>query len=282
MKKGLKPILKEQGQLDALDSVIGTYDLISDIAVLRVPGNLKARTHVVAKAILQAHKNVKTILLQVGGVGGEFRLRRLDWVMGERKTQTVHREWGCTYRVDLETCYFSPRLSYERMRVARLVKPGETVANMFAGVGCFSVLMVKLGRSQIVYSIDVNSSATECLQENARLNRVEAQVVSIQGDAKEVVAKHLSRVADRVVMPLPEKAVEYLDLAVIALKPTGGWIHYYDFEHASKDEDPVEKVKVKVSGRLRKLGIGFTVSFGRVVRPTGPYWYQVVLDIQAF
>ncbi len=282
MRKGSKPVLKENQQRDASDTFSWKYDQIGDIAVLRVPDNLKARIHVVARALLQAHKNVKTVLLQVGGVAGQFRLRRLEWVMGEKKTHTVHREWGCAYRVDLETCYFSPRLSFERIRIARLVKPHETVVNMFAGVGCFSILMVKLGRARIVYSIDVNPSATQHLQKNARLNRVESQVVTIQGDAKDIIAKHLSNIADRVVMPLPEKAYEYLDYAVAALKPDGGWIHYYDFEHASKDEDPVEKVKVKVSEKLRKLGIGFTVSFGRVVRSTGPNYYQVALDVQVF
>ncbi len=282
MKKGSKSILKENQRHGALNTFSWKYDLIGDIAVLRVPDNPKARIHIVARAILQTHRNVKTVLLQVGEVAGQFRLRRLDWVMGERKTQTVHREWGCTYRVDLETCYFSPRLSFERMRIARLVKPHETVVNMFAGVGCFSILMVKLGKARIVYSIDVNPSATEYLQENASLNRVESQVVPIQGDAKDIISKHLGNIADRVVMPLPEKAYEYLNYAVAALKPTGGWIHYYDFEHASKDEDPVEKVKVKVSEKLRKLGIGFTVSFGRVVRSTGPNYYQVALDVQVF
>ena len=282
MKKRLKATLNKESQVDALGSSVGTYDLVGDIAVLRATDNLKADLRVVAKAVLQTHKNVKTVLLQVGGVAGEFRLRSLEWLMGERKTQTVHGEWGCKYKVDLETCYFSPRLSFERMRVARLVKPHESVVNMFAGVGCFSVLMVRLGRAQIVYSIDVNPSAVKYLLENARLNRVEAQVVSIQGDVKDIIVKHLGNIADRVVMPLPEKAFEYLDCAVTALKPTGGWIHYYDFEHASKDEDPVEKVRAKVSERLRKLGIGFTVHFGRVVRKTGPNWYQVALDIQAF
>jgi len=282
VKKALKAVLKGKGKLDALDSSSGTYDLIGDIAVLRAIDNSEADFHVVANAVLQAHKNVKTVLLQVGGVAGEFRLRSLEWLLGEKKTETVHGEWGCKYKVDLETCYFSPRLSFERMRVASLVKPHETVVNMFAGVGCFSVLMVRLGRAQIVYSIDINPSAVKYLQENARLNRVEAQVVSIQGDVKDIIVKHLGNIADRVVMPLPEKAFEYLDYAVTALKPTGGWIHYYDFEHASKDEDPVEKVRAKVSERLRKLGIGFTVHFGRVVRKTGPNWYQVALDIQAF
>jgi len=80
-------------------------------------------------------------------------------------------------------------------------------------------------------------------------------------------------------MPLPEKAYEYLESAVMALKPHGGWIHYYDFEHASESENPVEKVEAKVAEKLRKSDIEFIISFGRIVRSTGPNWYQVVLDI---
>jgi len=269
-------------QRNGQNNLVGAYDIVGDIAVLRVPDNFKARSPVVAGNLLQTHRNIKTVLLQAGEVSGEFRLRRLEWLIGERKTQTVHKEWGCMYKVDLEKCYFSPRLSFERMRIARMVKPGESVVNMFAGVGCYSVLMAKYGRAQAVYSIDVNPSAIKYLQENARLNRVEAPVVAVYGDAKDVITKSLQHRADRVVMPLPEKAFEYLEYAVLALKPEGGWIHYYDFEHASKGEDPVEKVKAKVTEKLRNLGIRFTVALGRIVRSTGPNWYQVVLDIQTY
>ncbi|HKZ94882.1 MAG TPA: hypothetical protein VJ249_09950 [Candidatus Bathyarchaeia archaeon] len=80
-------------------------------------------------------------------------------------------------------------------------------------------------------------------------------------------------------MPLPMKAYAYLDHAVMALKPSGGWIHNYDFEHASKTGDPVEKVKVRVEEKLRKFGLSFKVSFGRVVQSIGPNWHQVVLDV---
>jgi len=81
-------------------------------------------------------------------------------------------------------------------------------------------------------------------------------------------------------MPLPQRAFEYLDFAVLALKPSGGWVHYYDFVHALRGEDPVEKVRVKVAGKLEGLGVDFSVPFGRVVRSTGPRWCQVVLDIR--
>ncbi len=282
MKKRLEQVLKEKLPVCSSNSFSGAYDIVGDIAVLRVPENAREKGAVIAEIIRQEHKNIKTILLQVGEVAGEFRLRPLEWLLGEKKTETIHKEWGCMYKVDLANCYFSPRLSFERMRIARLVRPGETVVNMFAGVGCFSVLMAKLGRAQIVYSVDVNPIAVKYLQENARLNRVEAQLVSFQGDAKDTIARRLRDVADRVIMPLPRKAFEYLEYALMALKSRKGLIHYYDFEHAAKGENAVEKVKVKVTDKLSSLGIGFNVSFGRVVRSTGPHWHQVVLDIHAF
>ena len=86
--------------------------------------------------------------------------------------------------------------------------------------------------------------------------------------------------ADRVLMPLPELALEYLPYAVMALKKDGGWIHYYDFEHAMGKEDPEEKTRQKVGQKLDTIGIAYDFSFSRVVRSTGPNWYQTVLDIQ--
>ncbi len=257
-----------------------SYDIIGDIAVIRVPESLKQRREIIAEAIMQTHKRVKTVLCQAGPVSGDFRLRELEWVFGERKTETIHREFGCVFKVDLERCYFSPRLSHERMRIAQQVQPGEVVVNMFAGVGCYSIIIAKHSKAKKICSIDINPVAIQYMQENIRLNKVEEQVVSIHGDAKDVVEEGLRNTADRVLMPLPEKAYEYLDSAVLALKPTGGWIHYYDFEHAKKEENPIEKIKTKTCRKLQRLGVSFGVPFGRVVRITGPNWYQVVVDIQ--
>ena len=80
-------------------------------------------------------------------------------------------------------------------------------------------------------------------------------------------------------MPLPEKALEYLPIAVSALKKTGGWIHYYDFQHAVGNEDPTEKTKLKVAEKLDGMGVSYEFACSRVVRSTGPNWYQTVLDI---
>lgn len=278
MKKNLKFTMKERLKPQGLSSFIHSYDIIGDIAIIRVPEELRSESLIIAEAVMQMQTHVKTVLRQTSAVSGEYRLRQLEWIAGEDRTETVHREFGCIFKVDLSKCYFSPRLSFERMRIAKLVQPNETVVNMFAGVGTFSVILAKYGRARTVFSIDVNPVAVEYMLTNIRLNRVQSQVVPILGDAKQAVTS-LKGITDRVVMPLPEKAFEYLDYAVLALKPTNGWIHYYDFEYASKKEDPVEKVKAKIIMKLQKLCKEFSVSFGKVVRSIGPNWHQVVLDI---
>jgi tRNA (guanine37-N1)-methyltransferase len=234
----------------------------------------------VAEAIMKIHKNVVTVMAQVGSVHGDFRLRKLQYIAGRNKTLTVHREWGCLFSVDVEKSYFSPRLSYERMRIARRIRKGEIVLNMFAGVGCFSVLAARYSGCARVYSVDVNPSAVQHMRENVRRNGVSGVVVPFLGDAKRLVEKGVFHGVDRVLMPLPEKAYEYLPHALLALEKTRGWIHNYHFEHAKKNEDASQETKLKVAERLGSLGIPFRIPFCRVVRKTGPNWYQTVLDIE--
>jgi tRNA (guanine37-N1)-methyltransferase len=229
---------------------------------------------------MSVHKNVKTVLAQKGPVHGDFRLRKLEWVAGQNKTTSVHNECGCAFSVDVAECYFSPRLMYERMRIARQVESGEVLVNMFAGVGCFSIIVAKHSDVLKAHSIDVNPVAFQLMRENIRRNGVYGKVIPLLGDVKQAIEKRLAHVADRVLMPLPEKTCKYLPYALLALKKSGGWIHYYDFEYANKNESPVERVKSKVVERLYHLDVDFVIQLGRIVRTTGPNRHQVVLDIR--
>jgi tRNA (guanine37-N1)-methyltransferase len=279
MKRNLKSILADKLNPQQLKRIYKTYDIIGDIAIIRVPEPLAHHSRLIAQAVMSIHREVKAVWRQTSSVSGEYRLRQLEFLIGERKTETIHREYGCIFKVDLEKAYFSPRLSYERLRIARLIKPKEVVLNMFAGVGCYSICIAKHSEPLKVFSTDINPAAIHMFTENIRLNRVADVVVPIQGDAKQIIDAELAGAADRILMPLPERAYEYLNSALSALKPTGGWIHYYAFQHAKKDENPVEKVREKTSEKLHKLGVYFQVKFGRIVRSIGPRWYQVVLDI---
>jgi tRNA (guanine37-N1)-methyltransferase len=279
LKRRLRKVLSKLLPQKELAYVYTSYDIVGDIAIIRLTETSKKYDQIIAETIMKVHKNVKTMLAQTSPILGDFRLRKLKYVAGENKTTAVHKESGCLFSVDVENCYFSPRLLYERMRVAKQVTKGEVVANMFAGVGCFSIIMARHSEVERIYSIDVNPLAIKYLQENIRLNRVYGKVIPVEGDAKEIIEKRLRHVADRILMPLPEKAFTYLPYALLALKKAEGWMHYYDFEHARKNENPVEKVQLKVAEKLESLGVAFKIPFGRVVRTTGPNWYQVVLDI---
>lgn len=279
MKKRLRKILSEFLPSKELNHIYNSYDIVGDIAIIRLTEKSKKYSKIIADAIMNIHKNVKTVLAQISPVHGDFRLRKLEYIAGEKRTTTVHKESGCLFSVDVEKCYFSPRLFYERTRVAKQVKNGEIILNMFAGVGCFSIVIAKHSNAKKIYSVDINPIAIQYMQENIRLNRVYGKVVVLEGDAKDIARKKLWCAVNRVLMPLPEKAFEYLPYALSALKNSEGWIHYYDFEHAAKNENPMEKVKLKVAEKLESMEVKFEIPFSRVVRTTGPNWHQIVLDI---
>ncbi|MCW4000181.1 MAG: class I SAM-dependent methyltransferase family protein [Candidatus Bathyarchaeota archaeon] len=263
-----------------LNKIYSAFDIIGDIAVIKTVDGDPQNAQAAAKQIMATHKGIKTVLLQTGAVGGSHRTRKLVVLAGEDKTVTRYKEAGCVFSVDLDKCYFSPRLSHERLRIASQVSPRETVVNMFAGVGCFSIIIAKSSPQTKVYSIDLNPAAYQSMVENVRVNRVYSRVIPMLGDAKQIAEGTLRGVADRVLMPLPELALEYLPAAVAALKREGGWIHLYHFEHAVGDEDPAEKTERKVAAKLCELGVHYMFACSRVIRSTGPNWYQTVLDIQ--
>ncbi len=227
--------------------------MIGDIAIIKIPPSNAANSKTIAKQIMEVHPNIKTVFTPATSISGDFRVRMLKLLAGENKTVTTHRESGCSFRVDVEKMYFSPRLSFEHKRIACLVKPSETVVNMFAGVGCFSIVIAKTVNPVKVYSIDVNPVAIECMKENIKVNHVEGSVFPILGDAKDIITANLQGIADRVLMPLPEKALEYLPYALSALKPTGGWIHLLRFPACTRKRKSYRKNQGEGCTKTRQL-----------------------------
>jgi tRNA (guanine37-N1)-methyltransferase len=278
-KSFLEKLLAGKMSEEEIHAVYRSYDIAGDIAVIKVPDNLREKRTLIAEAVMAANRSVKSVLGQVSPVSGEYRVRELEWILGERRTEATYRENGCVFKVDLAKAYFSPRLSHERLRIAKLVQPGEVVVNMFAGVGPFSIVIAKHSEASRIYSIDVNPEALKYMRENITLNKMGNRIVPLLGDAKEVVEREPKGVADRVIMPLPEKASEYLDAAIEASKLGNSWLHYYEHVHIQSG-DPVETVKDRLSQLLRDRGIAHEFSAGRIVRDVGPRWYQVVIDMQ--
>lgn len=252
-------------------------DVVGDIAIVEIPPELEPHKTIVGEAILEIHKNVRTVLAKAGAVSGTFRLRDFTVIAGESKTVTIHKEHGCRYYVDVAKAYFSPRLSHEHKRVASSVKEGETVVDLFAGIGPFAVLIAKTHDNVKVYAVDVNPDAIEFLRRNARLNRVDSKVYPILGEARQVAENRLQSFADRVIMNLPEKAMEFVDAGCQVLKPEGGVMHFYSFINAS---DSIDDLKQQFAEAVEKQGRKISgIPSSRLIRETAPFEWQIVLDV---
>jgi len=256
---------KKRETVEDLLGFAPSYDIIGDIAIL-------AEEDVnVAKAVLAVHKNVRTVLCPTSPTTGEFRVRDFKVVAGEPKTETVYKEHGCRYVVDIQRAYFNPHLSTERARVAAQVKPDETVIDMFAGVGPFSILIAK--RAKHVIAIDKNPDAILFLRKNVELNFV-TNIEIIQGDVREV-ASDLKGRADRVIMNLPHKASGFLNEAIAMLKPKG-IIHYYDIRHEDDLEGTIRVVRETATHR----GVDINIIGTRKVHSYAPHKYIICVDCQ--
>ncbi len=274
--KTLIQVLANKLPPSLLASLPQALDVVGDIAIIEIPSELKAYENLIGEAILKTHRNIKTVHAKAGAISGTYRVRGYTFIAGEQKTQTVHREFGLTYHIDLAKAYFSPRLSHEHERVASLVQTGETVVDLFAGVGPFSVLIAKKNPKVKIYAVDINPEAIELLKVNVRINRVENRILPILGDARQMTATILKGSADRVIMNLPEKAIEFVDAACQAIKPKGGIIHFYGFV---RSPDSIEDLKLRFSAAVEKTERKLeSYLYAKSIRETAPYESQIVLD----
>lgn len=249
-----------------------SFDIIGDIAVIELPKELMQYGNQIGGAILKVHKHIKAVFAKGSAVSGEFRVRELIHLAGEKRTETLHKENGIKLRLDVAKVYFSPRLATERMRVFKKAKEGEIVFDMFAGVGPYSILLAK--KVKLVFACDINPWAIKYLEANKVLNRT-PNVIPILGDVRKV-ARQIK--ADRVIMNLPKFAHEFLREAMLSVK-SGGIIHYYGFSYENSLFDEHEE---KIKTVARELGKRVEFLERRKVRPYAPYQYNIAIDFRVF
>src|SRR5438309_6698146 len=153
-------------------SLTSSFDVVGDIAVIKIPDELREYRKAIGEAIRRWNPRIG-VVLEDRGVKGEHRIREIDVIAGERRTTTTHTEHGLRYRVDLSQAYFSPRLASERKRIADLIREGERVADPFAGVGPYSILIAKRRRPREIVASDANPVAVRFLRANVAANRAE-------------------------------------------------------------------------------------------------------------
>ncbi len=271
----LKEALRTALDKEELNLLSSSFDVVGDIAIVKIPSELEKKKSVIANEILSRMKNVRTVLRQSSAVQGEFRTRELEFVGGIEQYETIHKENGCFFRVNVREAYFSPRLSTERERIANLVMNGERIFNMFAGIGTFSIIIAKT-KVCTADTIDKNEKAIEFCFDSIKLNKkLKGSVVPVLSDAKDYATSH-EKIFDRVIMALPERSKEFLPAAILAAKPDAR-IHYY--VHVS-EENYIDKNWIRRELESSNLTRNYELVNWKRVREVGPRFIQAVADIK--
>ncbi len=263
-KKRLRDYLAEIAP--GREHLLRSYKIIGDIIVVKIPPELEDIRRQIGEALLKLHRNCKSVWLD-RGKEGMLRRPRLELLAGSG-SETIHRENGCLFKLDITKVMFSAGNKGERMRVARFVGDGEVVVDMFAGIGYFSIPVSVHSEAERIYAIEVNPDSYHYLIENMKLNSA-ANIVPILGDAMYVTPEG---VADRVIMG-HIYCQDFLPAAIRALDGEGT-IHYHEAVPEAVIERPVERIK-KACARLGKRCevLGF-----RKVKTYSPGVYHVVVD----
>ena len=271
LKKALEDVLTTEEN----NELISAFDQIGSIIIVRIPDSIIAKKKIIGEALLDQVKIAKSVFYQASAVEGDFRTRDLEILAGEDNTETEYKEFGCKFTVDVKNAFFSPRLSTERERIADLVQNNEIMTNMFGGVGMFSIMAAKKKKCT-VYSLDINPIASKLCQTNIGLNKLSGEVISINGDATEVINNQLINKSDRTLMLLPERSDEFLESAINTTK-NKGIIHYYSHIHADKKS---EAGKLSEKHYLKVTPVQSEILYSKIVRAVGPRYYQTVVDVK--
>ncbi|MEM2927988.1 MAG: class I SAM-dependent methyltransferase family protein [Nitrososphaerota archaeon] len=245
-------LLKKYGK-DIANLAPKSFEIIGNIAIIESKKEYEKYIKDIAEAIKNVHKNIDTVLLKKSSISGEYRIREYEVLTGSGKTETIHKENGCIFLLDIRKVFFSSKLSTEHLRVASQVKNNEIVVDMFAGIGPFSILIAKLCKASYVHSIEINPHAYEYLKKNIEINKVSNKIEAILGDARGVL-KEKENFADRIIMNLPYKAKDFLDIACKIAKPKA-YLHYYCVCKEGEEEKAIKDFMEKIQRFGRKVNI---------------------------
>ena len=207
-------------------SVICTYSIVVACSHSSIPLVLLS-----GEVLLDKQPAIKTVVNKTSNIDETFRFFKMELLAGENRMETTVSENGCSFSFDFSKVYWNSRLHTEHSRIISLLRPGDVVVDMFAGVGPFAIPACKRGCS--VFANDLNPYAYSALCANAKKNNVEDRLsafnldareflVRVSGDLTSKLAKSSSSVdpscskacpklVSHVLMNLPASAVEFLD-----------------------------------------------------------------------
>lgn len=282
----LKDALKNKLTDNEIEALGRSFEVIGDIAIIELDERLVLKKREIAWALARTQKHVKVVLLKTGDVGGRYRVpeyeiihenneRDFSWVpkvfRPKTVTETVHREHGCRFKIDPTKAYYSSKMSGERERLLKQVKDGERILCLFAGIGPFPIIVAR-SRDVNIVAVEINPDGVAYFNENIVLNKVDDKVEIVEGDAGKVLGA-IEGTFDRIMMPAPKNAVDFLEGALLKTKK-GTIVHLYTF----LSDEEVNGIGDVVVSRCKEAGTSVEILLVKKCGNIGPFHYRVVVD----
>jgi tRNA (guanine37-N1)-methyltransferase len=233
MPNKLKDILRKKLTKKELGLVPSSFDVIGHLLIFSdFPQKLKKKEKIIGNEILKRYKQIKSVFKKAKKYSGKYRTLKLKLLAGENNKETIHKENNVRLKLNIEKVYFSPRLSEERKRIAKQIKKDEAVLVMFSGCGVYPSVIAKNTNAKIILGIEINPAAHKYSLENLKINKIDQKIKLFLGDVKKILPK-INKKFDRIIMPLPKGAENFLDLALSKIK-RNGTINFYSFAEENK------------------------------------------------
>ncbi len=251
------------------------YDILGNIAIVKFKTGVKIKEKkLFATELLRRHTSVKGVLEKTSRFKGRLRTLKTKWVLGEKTKEVLYKENGCVFRFNVDSCYFSPRLASERLKIAGMIGGGEKVLVMFGGVAPYAIVIAKNSYPKKIVSIELGRECNKYARENVRRNKAEEKIKLIRGDVRKEIPA-LDEKFDRIIMARPNLKDSFLDSAFLCIKKKG-IIHYYFF---CKEEE-IASIKRNILKEGLENGKKVKILKVKKAGDIGPYNYRWRADLK--